>query len=121
MEYIGITILFLYKLASLISSSLAKFGLNRIGHSIVHIVIYKAINRYGSRHEVSHGKITQLDWTSCADTQKNHLPRDQEGYGGFEYTDEKLLTRRIHCWWWRATIIIFFFGELFLNNRRNIP
>ena len=40
-------------------------------------------------------RVVQLDWTSCADTQTK-LPRDQEGYGGFEYTDEKLSTRRIH-------------------------
>ena len=40
-------------------------------------------------------KTTQLDWKSCADTHKINLPRDQEGYDGFEYTDEKLSTRRI--------------------------
>ena len=37
----------------------------------------------------------QLDWTSCADTQKINLSRDQEGYNGFEYTDEKLSARHI--------------------------
>ena len=37
----------------------------------------------------------QLDWPSETDTLKNILPRDQEGYDGFEYTDKKLSTRRI--------------------------
>ena len=56
----------------------------------------------------------QLDWASYIDTQKINLPWDREGYGGFEYTDEKLSTRRIH--WWCAKIHIFFFGELFLKH-----
>ena len=37
----------------------------------------------------------QLDWPSETDTLKINLPRDREGYVGFEYTDEKLSTRRI--------------------------
>ena len=47
--------------------------------------------------------------------KKNNLPRDREGYDGFEYTDEKLSTRRIH--WCGVIFYIFFFGELFLKNR----
>ena len=31
----------------------------------------------------------QLDWLSETDTLKINLPRDREGYDGFEYTDEK--------------------------------
>ena len=38
----------------------------------------------------------QLDWPSETDTLKINLPRDREGYDGFEYTDEQLLTRVIH-------------------------
>ena len=41
----------------------------------------------------------QLDWATCAETQKINVSRDQEDYNGFKYTDEKLSTRRIH--WWR--------------------
>ena len=48
----------------------------------------------------------QLDWTSCADTHKINLPRDREGYDGFEYTDEKLSTRRIH--WCRLILYLLF-------------
>ena len=36
----------------------------------------------------------QLDCTSYSDTHEK-LPRDLEGYNGFEYTDEKLSTMRI--------------------------
>ena len=49
----------------------------------------------------------QLDWTSCAETHKINFPRDQEGYDGFEYTDEKLSTRRI---------TYAFFGKLILEK-----
>ena len=56
----------------------------------------------------------QLDWTSCADTQKNNLPRDREGYGGFEYTDEKLSTRRIQ--WCGLKMYIFFFWRVILKK-----
>ena len=41
----------------------------------------------------------------CGHT-KIDLPRDWEGYGGFEYTDEKHSTRRIH--WCRVNFYIFF-------------
>ena len=43
----------------------------------------------------NHIQYIQLDWTSCADTHKINFLGDQEGYGGYEYTDEKLSTRRI--------------------------
>ena len=56
----------------------------------------------------------QLDWTSCADTQKINLQWDQEGYGRFEYTDEKLSARRIH--WWCAKNHIFFFWRVILKK-----
>ena len=38
---------------------------------------------------------------------KNILPRDREGYDGFNYTDEKLSTRRIQ--WCGLKNYIFFF------------
>ena len=47
--------------------------------------------------------------------KKNILPRDQEGYGGFEYTDEKLSKRRIQ--WCGVKLYIFVFGDIFLKNR----
>ena len=51
--------------------------------------------------------ILQLDWTSCADTNKINLPQDEEGYDRFEYSDEKLSTRRIQ---WCGVCILFFWG-----------
>ena len=36
----------------------------------------------------------QLDRSSETDTLKINFPRDQEGYGESEYTDEKLSARR---------------------------
>ena len=61
-------------------------------------------------------KNIQLDWSSETDTLKTNLPRDQEGYDGFEYTDEILLTRRIQ--WCVDSRSTFIFG-VFLNN--NFP
>ena len=54
-----------------------------------------------------------LDWPSETDTLKINLPRDREGYNGFEYTDEKLSTRRIHCCGVPSSVFIFrgIFGE----------
>ena len=37
----------------------------------------------------------ELDWPSETDALNINVPRDREGYDGFEYTDEKLSTRRI--------------------------
>ena len=51
----------------------------------------------------------QLDWMSCADTHKINLSRDQEGYNRFEYTDEKLLARRIQ-------LCLGHFSSIFKNN-----
>ena len=48
----------------------------------------------------------QLNWVSCADTNIK-LPWDREGDNGFEYTDEKLSTRRIQ--WCVAHFYIFCF------------
>ena len=53
----------------------------------------------------------QLDWPSETDTLKINLPRDREGYNGFEYTDEKLSMRRIH--WCVNTNSIFIFWCIF--------
>ena len=53
----------------------------------------------------------QLDWPPETDTLEINLPRDQEGYDGFEYTKEKLSTRRIH--WYRGSSSIFSFGGVF--------
>ena len=58
--------------------------------------------------------IIQLDWTSCADTHKINLPWDREGYGGFEYTNEKLSTSRIQ--WWCATNHIFISWRVLLKK-----
>ena len=65
---------------------------------------------------VLHGKTIQLDWTPCADTQRINLPRDQEGYDGFKYTNEKLSTRRIQ-WCVDPSSI---FGAILNNNFPNI-
>ena len=59
----------------------------------------------------------QLDWPPEMDTLKINLPRDQEGYGGFEYTDEKLSTRRIQ--WCGEPSSIFVFGVSLNNNFPN--
>ena len=64
------------------------------------------------------GRSSTLFYTAGLDVLCRHtkyiLPRDQEGYGRFEYTDEKLLTR--HIQWCGVKFYIFFFGELFLKN-----
>ena len=49
----------------------------------------------------------QLDWPSETDTLKINLPRDWEGYDRFEYTDEKLSTRRIHWYGEPSSVFIF--------------
>ena len=56
----------------------------------------------------------QLDWTSCADTHKNNLPQDQEDYDGYEYTDEKLSTRRIQ--WCGVQFYISTFSRVILKK-----
>ena len=72
------------------------------------------------KDEVSRTRFVQPDWTSCAGVQKMNLPQDQEGYDGFEDTNEKLSTWRIH--WYRVKFYIFFFGELFFKNiDENLP
>ena len=52
-------------------------------------------------------KRVQLDLTSCADTQQINLRQDREGYDGFEYTDEKLSTRRIQIFGDPSSIFYF--------------
>ena len=47
-------------------------------------------------------------------THKKYLPWDQEGYDTFEYTDEKLSTRRIQ--WCEAQFYIFCFWRVILEN-----
>ena len=62
-------------------------------------------------------------YTSGFDVQCGHikinLPRDRESYDGFEYTDEKFWSRRIH--WCGVQFLIFFFGELFLKIDGKCP
>ena len=48
----------------------------------------------------------------CRHTQKISLPRDQEGYDRFEYTDEKLSTRRI------PQALFLFFGIFEKRDRQ---
>ena len=43
-----------------------------------------------SKRSCEQSDSVQLDWPSETDTLKINLPLDQEGYDGFEYTDEKL-------------------------------
>ena len=50
----------------------------------------------------------------CGHT-KNNLPRDREGYDGFEYMDEKLSMRRIQ--WFKVKFYIFFFLESYSLKR----
>ena len=50
-------------------------------------------------------KYVQLDWPSETETLKINFPQDREGYIGFEYTDEKLSTRRIR--WYGDPSCIF--------------
>ena len=57
--------------------------------------------------------LLQLDEPPEMDTLKINLPRDREDYDGFEYTDEKLSTKRIQ--WCRDPSSILFFW-VFLNN-----
>ena len=49
----------------------------------------------------------QLVWPQEMATLKINLPRDQEGYDRFEYTDEKLLARRIYFCGEPSSIFIF--------------
>ena len=59
-------------------------------------------------------EVLQLDWPSETDTLKINLPRDREGYDGFEYMDEKLLTRRIQ-WCVDSSSVFFIFGGIFYH------
>ena len=52
-----------------------------------------------------------LNWLSEMDTLKINLLWGREGYGGFEYTDEKLSARRIQLC--RDLSSIFIFGGIF--------
>ena len=56
-------------------------------------------------------KQRQLDWSSETNTLKINLLQDREGYNGFEYADEKPLTRRIQ--WCVDPSSIFIFGGIF--------
>ena len=50
-----------------------------------------------------------MDWPSETDKLKINLLRDREGYGGFEYTDEKPSTRRVQ-WRVNPSSIFIFWG-----------
>ena len=74
------------------------------------LLLLRAVSRGACYRSLSTAGLDVL----CRHTKIN-LQRDQEGYDGFEYTDEKLSTRRIQ--WCGLKFYIFFFGELFLKNR----
>ena len=51
----------------------------------------------------------QLDLSSETVSEKSIFPRDQEGYGGSETTNEKLSSSRIH--WFSDPSSVLFFGK----------
>ena len=78
----------------------------------LHLFCYVQMPSLGAWGSYCKHHCLQLGWTFCAETHKINLPQDQEGYNGFEYTDEKLSTRRIH--WCRIKFYIFYYWREFL-------